>query len=63
MHLVKLGANKGVRTWDPQGCVWARKSMEGDVLHGQNVGYPPDGYQIVLNTRIASTVHLKGPFP
>ena len=26
MHLVKLGANKGVRTWDPQGCVWVRKS-------------------------------------
>ena len=26
MHLVKLGVNKGVRTWDPQGCVWVRKS-------------------------------------
>ena len=33
MHLVKLGVNKGVRTWDPQGCVCVRKSTEGDVLH------------------------------
>ena len=40
MHLAKLGSNKGVRTWDPQGCVWVRNSMEGDVLHRQNVGYP-----------------------
>ena len=35
MHLVKLGVNKGVRTWDPQGCVWVRISTEGDVLHRQ----------------------------
>ena len=40
MHLVKLGANKGVRTWDPHKCVWVRKSTEGDVLHRQNAGYP-----------------------
>ena len=40
MHLVKLGSNKGVRTWEIQGCVWVRKSTEGDVLHGQNAGYP-----------------------
>jgi len=39
MHLVKLGVNKGVRTWNPQGCVWVRKSTEGDVLHRQNAGY------------------------
>ena len=34
MHLVKLGA------WDPNGCVWVRKSSEGDVLHRQKAGYP-----------------------
>ena len=53
--------------WDPQGCVWVRKSTEGDVLHRQKAGYPvptaSDGYLIGLKTRIASTVHLKGPFP
>ena len=38
MHLVKLGVNKGVRSWDPQGCAWVRKSTEGNVLHRQNAG-------------------------
>ena len=41
--------------WDPKGCVWVRKSTEGDVLHGQKAGYPgshllTDGYQIRLKT-------------
>ena len=34
MHLVKLGVNKGVRTWDPQGCVWVRTCVE---KHRDNV--------------------------
>ena len=38
MHLVKLGVNKGVRLWDPQGCVWVSKSTQGNVLHRQNAG-------------------------
>ena len=62
MHLVKLGANKGVG--DPQGHAWVRTSTEGDVLHRQNAGYTvptrfPDGYQIMLKIRIASTANLK----
>ena len=38
MHLVKLGASKGVR--DPQGHARVRTSTGGDVLHRQNAGYP-----------------------